>query len=76
MCVCVCTKTPSLCSRTPQNESFLIVSIRHRLEDVADRLCELGVDVNQADHLGNSPLWVALRSKQDAVAARLVSDHS
>jgi len=59
--------------RTPANESFLIAAIRHSLEDVADRLCELGVDVNQADSDGNSPLWVALRSKQEAVAAKLVS---
>ncbi len=58
--------------RTPENESLLILALRHQLEDVADRLCELGVDVNQADSGGNSPLWVALRSKQEAVAAKLV----
>ncbi len=64
--------TKCLFPRTPQNESLLILALRHQLEDVADRLCELGVDVNQADSEGNSPLWVALRSKQEAVAAKLV----
>lgn len=59
--------------RTPQNENLLVLSIRHRLEDVADRLCEMGVDVNQTDQHGDPPLWIALCSKQEAVATRLVS---
>ena len=41
---------------------------------MADRLCELGVEVNQSDQQGNSPLWVALRSKQEAIAAKLVGN--
>lgn len=71
MCVvCVCVMCTPL--RTGDNDSFLIMALRHQLEDVADRMCELGADVNQTDSEGNSPLWVALRSKQEAVAAKLV----
>ncbi len=69
MCVCVMCALP----RTGADDSFLIMALRHGLEDVAYRMCELGADVNQADTKGNSPLWVALRSNQEAVAAKLVS---
>ena len=58
--------------RTPQNETHLLIAIRHRLEDVADRLCEMGVDLSMADTQGNSPLWVALRSRQETIATKLV----
>lgn len=62
------------CFRTPQNETQLLIAIRHRLEDVADRLCEMGVDLSMADTQGNSPLWVALRSRQETIATKLVGD--
>ena len=58
--------------RTPQNESLLLLSIRHQLEAVVDQLCELGSDLSLADKNGNSPLWVALRSRQEMVATKLV----
>lgn len=59
-------------SRTAQNETLLLVAIRHQLEPVADRLCDLGAEVGVSDASGNSPLWVALRSRQESVAAKLV----
>ena len=61
--------------RTPQNETHLLNAIRHRLEDVADRLCEMGVDLSMADTQGNSPLWVALRSRQETIATKLVGSY-
>lgn len=39
---------------------------------MADRLCDLGAEVGVADVDGNSPLWVALRSGQESIAAKLV----
>ncbi len=60
--------------RTPQNESLLLLAVKHRLEVVADHLCEvLGMELSMADSKGNSPLWVALRSRQEAIATKLVS---
>ena len=38
-----------------------------------DHLCEMGVDLNTVDQEGNGPLWVALRSRQENIAAKLVS---
>ena len=58
--------------RTPQNETLLLIAIRHQLERVADKLCEMGVDLSMADTQGNSPLWVALRSRQETIATKLV----
>ena len=54
-------------------ESLLILSICHQLESVVDHLCEMGVDLNTVDQEGNGPLWVALRSRQENIAAKLVS---
>lgn len=51
------------------------MAIRHQLEEVADRLCEMGSDVGAVDVSGNSPLWVALRSRQQKIASRLVCNH-
>ena len=48
------------------------MAIKHQLEPVADRLCDLGAEVGVADAAGNSPLWVALRSRQESIAAKLV----
>jgi len=62
--------------RTPQKESLLLLAIRHKLEAVADQLCEvLGADISNvsaADSDGNTPLWVALRSRQESIASKLV----
>ena len=58
--------------RTSQNETLLLVAIRHQLESVADRLCDLGAEVGVVDSSGNSPLWVALRSRQETIASKLV----
>ena len=58
--------------RTSNNETLLLVAIKHQLEPVADRLCDLGAEVGVADAAGNSPLWVALRSRQESIAAKLV----
>ena len=62
----------NLFCRTPQNETLLLIAIRHQLEKVADKLCEMGVDLSMADTQGNSPLWVALRSRQETIATKLV----
>lgn len=60
--------------RTPQNESLLLLAVKHKLEMVADHLCEvLGSELSVADSKGNSPIWVALRSRQETIAAKLVS---
>lgn len=62
-----------LLHRTPQNESLLLLAIKHKLEVVADHLCEvLGTELSSADSKGNSPLWVALRSRQETIASKLV----
>ena len=67
--VAVCIFPP----RTPQNENLLLLAIKHRLEAVADQLCEvLGTELSSADSKGNSPLWVALRSRQEDIASKLV----
>lgn len=60
--------------RTPQNESLLLLAIRHKLESVADQLCELlGSAVSSVPATdGNTPLWVALRSRQESIASKLV----
>lgn len=59
--------------RTPQNESLLLLAVKHKLEVVADHLCEvLGAELSSADSKGNSPLWVALRSRQENIASKLV----
>ena len=62
--------------RTPENETHLLIAIRHQLERVADKLCEMGIDLSAADTQGNSPLWVALRSRQETIATKLVSLHN
>ena len=55
---------------------MLLLAIRHKLESVADQLCEvLGADISSvsaADSNGNTPLWVALRSRQENIASKLV----
>lgn len=49
------------------------MAIKHKLEGVADHLCEvLGTELSSKDGQGNSPLWVALRSRQEAIASKLV----
>ena len=40
---------------------------------MVDHLCEMGVELNTVDQEGNGPLWVALRSRQENIAAKLVS---
>lgn len=55
---------------------MLLVAIKHQLEPVADRLCDLGAEVGVADANGNSPLWIALRSRQESIAAKLVGYHA
>jgi hypothetical protein len=51
-----------------------VLSVKHKLEVVADHLCEvLGSELSLADSEGNSPLWVALRSRQETIASKLVS---
>ena len=77
LCVMMYNITSPVCSvRTPQNESLLLLAIRHKLETVADKLCEmLGTDISAIsadDNSGNTPLWVALRSRQESIASKLV----
>ena len=40
---------------------------------MVDHLCEMGVELHTVDQEGNGPLWVALRSRQENIAAKLVS---
>ena len=46
------TTVAVLLCRTPNNETLLLAAIKHQLEPVADRLCDLGVDVSVADSSG------------------------
>lgn len=64
----------SLFFRTAENETLLLLAIRHQLHSVVDRLCSMGADLSVSDRKGNSPLWVALRSRQETCAAKLVSE--
>ena len=59
--------------RTADNETLLVLAIRHQLHTVVDKLCDMGADLSISDRKGNSPLWVALRSRQDTCAQKLVS---
>ena len=59
--------------RTADNETLLLLAIRHQLHPVVDKLCDMGADLSICDCKGNSPLWVALRSRQEACAAKLVN---
>ena len=72
MCIFLSSLLPSLLYRTSKNETLLLVAIKHKLEPVADRLCDLGAEASVADANGNSSLWVALRSQQESIAAKLV----
>ena len=49
------------------------MAIRLQLEPVVDSLCKRGADVNSSDHNGNTPLWIALKSRQMDIASTLVS---
>ena len=58
--------------RTKENMSPLLMAIRLQLEPVVDALCKRGVDVNSSDENGNTPIWIALKSRQMDTAATLV----
>ena len=58
--------------RTVDNESYLVLAIKHQLQSLVKCLCEKGVDLGTPDTNGNVPLWVALRSKQENIASMLV----
>ena len=60
--------------RTADNETLLHLSIRHQLDVVVDRLCAMGADLSANDKKGNSPLWMALRSRQESCASKLVRE--
>ena len=53
--------------------SPLLMAIRLQLEPVVDALCKRGADGNSSDENGNTPLWIALKSRQMDIAATLVS---
>lgn len=57
---------------TGEQESPLQLAIHLRLPTVVDSLCSLGVSFSSPDNKGDAPLWTALESEQDAVAAVLV----
>ena len=59
--------------RTKENISPLMMAIRLQLEPVVDALCKRGADVNKSDGNGNTPLWVALKSRRMNIASTLVS---
>lgn len=58
--------------RTAESETPLQLAIHCRLGDVVDALCTRGVDMSAPDRLGNCPLWAALDSGQENIAAILV----
>lgn len=59
-------------NRTVDNESYLVLAIKHQLQSLVKCLCEKGVELGTPDTSGNVPLWVALRSKQENIASMLV----
>ncbi len=52
--------------------SPILMAIHLQLEPVVDALCKRGTDVNGSDENGNTPLWIALKSRQLDIAATLV----
>ena len=61
--------------RTVDDESYLVLAIKHQLQLLVKSLCEKGVDLGTVDRTGSVPLWVTLRSKQENIASMLVSTH-
>ena len=57
---------------TKENMSPLLMAIRLQLEPVVDSLCKRGADENSSDENGNTPLWIALKSRQMDIATTLV----
>ena len=53
--------------------SPLLMAIRLQLDPVVDSLCKRGADVNSGDENGNTPVWIALKSRQMDIASTLVS---
>ena len=58
--------------RIIDDESYLVLAIKHQLQPLVKSLCEKGVDLGTVDRTGSVPLWVALRSKQENIASMLV----
>ena len=58
--------------RTKQDKTILQMAIEKELGPVVENLCQLGADVNGTDKDGNTPLLIALRSKQFDIASILV----
>lgn len=57
---------------TGEQESPLQLAIHCRLPQVVDSLCTFGVSFSSPDTKGDPPLWTALESEQDEIAAVLV----
>lgn len=57
---------------TGDQESPLQLAIHCRLPVVIDALCSRGVSFSAPDDKGDPPLWIALSSEQDDIAAVLV----
>lgn len=57
---------------TGDQESPLQLAIHCRLPTVVDQLCTLGVSFSSPNSKGDPPLWTALESEQDEIAAVLV----
>lgn len=57
---------------TGDQESPLQLAIHCRLPIVIDALCSRGVSFSAPDDKGDPPLWIALSSEQDDIAAVLV----
>ena len=70
---CFIRDSLGLLCRTADDETLLLLGIRHQLHEVVERLCGMGADLSVSDCKGNSPLWVALRSRQYTCAEKLVS---
>lgn len=53
--------------------SALQMAIHLHLLEAVEALCKRGVNVNSSDARGNTPLLIALKSKQTDIATSLVS---
>ncbi|MCX7788864.1 MAG: ankyrin repeat domain-containing protein [Spirochaetes bacterium] len=59
-------------SEVPARDPVLIWAAEHNLMGIAQKLLEKGVNVNQRDHFGNTPLHKAVRYPE---MVRLLLDH-
>jgi len=59
-------------TEVPARDPVLIWAAEHNLLSIAQKLIEKGIDVNQRDHFGNTPLHKAVRYPE---MVKLLLDH-